>query len=58
MAATNVNRGETPASWNATGPQTTPTQWKSLDANAGVADRHGAVARPFEDGPGTRWKQT
>lgn len=57
MAATNVDRGDTPAQWNAVDPPTRIGMWKGVDQSSGHTDEHINVISPFDSGP-NRWLQT
>lgn len=57
MAATNVRRGMTPASWDATGAPGIAGKWLAVDAGSGPADRSGNATGDFESGSGY-WQQT
>jgi hypothetical protein len=57
LSATDVNRGDTPNTWNATGPLSVENRFTSIDGNSGPADFSGHATGPFENGPG-RWLQT
>lgn len=57
MAATNVRRGMTPATWDATDAPSIAGKWASVDVDSGPAGRDGDVTGDFESGPG-RWEQT
>lgn len=57
MAATGVDRGATPAVWNAVDAPSTTGFWDGVDVESGPADLTGHVTGCFETGPG-RWEQT
>jgi hypothetical protein len=57
MAFTGVDRGATPAVWNAVGSPSVTGQWQGVDRESGPADRTGHATDCFEEGPG-RWQQT
>lgn len=57
LAATNVRRGMTPASWDATDAPHIAGVWMAVDTDSGPADREGNATGRFEAGPG-KWKQT
>ena len=57
MTATGVDRGDTPAVWNAVGAPTVTGRWEGVDDESGPAGRTGKVTESFETGPG-RWEQT
>jgi hypothetical protein len=57
LAATGVDRGETPAVWNAVGAPTVATRWTGVDNESGPADLTGHAVGCFETGP-ARWEQT
>lgn len=57
MAATNVQRGDTPAVWNAVGSPGNTGAWEGVDDESGPADWTGNTTGGFETGPG-RWQQT
>lgn len=57
LAATNVDRGDTPAVWDAVGRPSVTGAWAGVDDNSGPADLSGCVTGPFDSGPG-RWEQT
>jgi hypothetical protein len=58
MAATNVRRGMTPATWDATDAAGIAGKWLTVDAESGPADCSGNVTGKFlNDGTGA-WKQT
>lgn len=58
LAATNVDRGDTPAVWDAVGQPSVTGRWKGVDSESGPADiATGLVNGSFEAGPG-RWEQT
>jgi len=57
MAATNVRRGMTPASWDSTHAPGIAGKWMAVDVDSGPADLDGNATGTFEDGPG-RWQQT
>ena len=57
LAATNVRRGMTPASWDATDAPGIAGVWLAVDMCSGPADREGNATGRFENGPG-RWQQT
>lgn len=57
MSATGVDRGDTPAVWDAVGKPSRTGLWKGVDMESGPADREGNVTGDFENGPG-RWLQT
>lgn len=56
MAATNVDRGSTPAVWNAVGTPTRTGAWEGVDGESGPADRTGHATGAFDDYG--RWLQT
>jgi hypothetical protein len=57
MTATGVDRGDTPAVWNAVGKPTVTGPWDGVDDESGPADLEGHVTGPFDSGP-SRWQQT
>lgn len=57
MAATGVDRGDTPAIWNAIDAPTRTGRWEGVDQESGAADPSGHVTEPFGNGPGG-WEQT
>lgn len=58
MAATNVDRGDTPAVWDAVDRPSVTGRWQGVDDESGPADiATGQVTGSFETGPG-RWQQT
>lgn len=57
MAFTGVDRGATPAVWNAVGNPSVTGPWRGVDRESGPADRTGHATECFEAGPG-RWMQT
>jgi hypothetical protein len=57
MAATGVDRGDTPAVWNAVDQPSVTGRWDGVDAESGPADLTGHATGCFETGPG-RWEQT
>lgn len=56
MAATNVDRGDTPAQWNAVDSPSVTGAWKDINQGSGPADREGNTTGDFESSG--RWKQT
>lgn len=57
IAATDVPRGMTPASWDATFAPDIAGTWETVDNHSGPADLTGHTTGMFEDGP-DRWQQT
>lgn len=57
MTATGVDRGATPAVWNAVGQPARTGPWAGVDHESGPADRDGHATGCFETGSG-RWEQT
>jgi len=57
VAATNVRRGMTPATWDATGAPGIAGVWAPVDVHSGPAGLQGDATGSFEDGP-SRWQQT
>ena len=57
MAATGVDRGSTPAVWNAVSNPTRVGLWEGVDSQSGPADLTGHATKCFETGP-SRWEQT
>lgn len=57
LAATGVDRGATPAMWNAIGHPSRSGPWRGVDHESGPADLTGHATGCFETGP-NRWEQT
>jgi hypothetical protein len=57
LTATGVDRGATPAMWNAVGMPTRTGPWHGVDHESGPADRDGHAITCFDTGP-SRWQQT
>lgn len=57
LAATNVRRGMTPATWDSTGAPGIAGKWETVTDGSGPADREGNATGDFPDGPGG-WQQT
>lgn len=56
-AFTNVRRGMTPATWDATDAAGIAGKWLAVDVESGPADRSGNATGDFESGSGV-WQQT
>lgn len=57
MTATGVDRGATPAVWNAVGKPAATGPWRGVDNESGPAGLDGHAVRCFDTGP-SRWQQT
>jgi hypothetical protein len=57
LSATGVDRGDTPAVWNAVGQPSVVGRWAGVDHESGPADRTGHAVGCFDSGPGP-WAQT
>jgi hypothetical protein len=58
LDATNVRRGMTPASWDATDAAGIAGKWLTVDAESGPADHSGNVTGEFPSDGTSAWKQT